>query len=31
MSKPVLFLLGVAVGYFAVPWLLEAPARFGRG
>lgn len=30
MPGPVLFLLGVAVGYFVVPWLTEAPARFRR-
>lgn len=29
MSRTVLFLVGVAVGYFAVPFLLEVPARFG--
>jgi hypothetical protein len=28
MSKGLVFLLGVAAGYFVLPWLTEAPARF---
>lgn len=29
MTKPIVFALGVLVGYFALPFLMEAPARFG--
>lgn len=29
MSRTVLFIVGAAFGYFVVPFLLEAPARFG--